>query len=413
MKTSVYLLSVLVLMVHSLFCRAENWPRWRGPDGNAVSSESPLPQRWGKKENVRWKVRVPGEGFSSPVVWEDRVFLTSAFDGGTRRVVHCLDFPSGRFLWTGEVRHPHPEQTSAMTGHAAPTPATDGRHVVAFFGNAGVVCYDRDGRQLWRHELPEFDSELGLASSPVLGRDRVFLVCDHDGDRFRSFDSFLLALDLKTGKPLWKTDRHKLYRSWSTPILVPTADGGQELVVNGEERLRGYDPETGKELWQVGGMTAWVTPSPVFGRGLIFATSGKDGPTLAVRPGGRGDVTATHVVWQHKRGGPYVCSPVLYGDYLYVHTEQGILSCYEAATGKLQYRERLDGKFIASPVAGDGKVYCTNEDGTTFVVRAGPRFEVLARNALEEYTLASPAISAGRLLLRTERHLYCIGASKD
>jgi outer membrane protein assembly factor BamB len=402
------LLGLLPLWAAFTPCRAADWPRWRGPDGNAVADAAPLPQRWDATHNVRWKVPVPGAGFSSPIVCGPRLFLTAAFEHGTRRTVHCLDRDSGQTLWSREVRDDDPEQTSAMTGHAASTPVTDGRHVVAFFGNAGAICYDQGGKLLWHRRLGTFDTELGLASSPVIDRDRVLLVCDHDGDRFTSFDSFLIALDLATGQTTWKTDRRDLYRSWSTPLLVPRAGGRRELIVNGQDHLRAYDPETGQLLWQVGGMTGWVTPSPVFGHGLVFATSGRSGPVLAVRTGGTGDVTASHVAWQHPTAGPYVCSPVLYGDYLYVHTEVGILSCYHAPTGKLQYRERLAGKFYASAAAGDGKVYVTNEDGTTFVVRAGPRFELLARNALGEYCLASPAFAGGELFLRTEHHLYCI-----
>ena len=388
--------------------RAENWPRWRGPDGNAVSAERPLPERWSAKENVRWKTRLPGEGFSSPIVWGDRVFVTAAFDHGQRRALHCLDRKGGKVLWTKEVACKDPEPASAMTGHAASTPATDGKHVVAFFGNAGAACWDFDGKPLWHRALGEFDTELGLATSPVLHGGRAYLVCDHDGDRFKSFDSFLIALDVKTGKEVWKAERRDLYRSWSTPIVVPAGAGRHELIVSAQDHLRAYDPETGKPLWQLGGMSSWVTPSPVFGQGLIFATSGKNGPVLAVRPGGRGEVKAA---WRHAEGGPYVVSPLLYGDYLYTQAEQGILSCWEAATGKLRYQERLKGKFIASPVAGDGKVYVTNEDGTTFVIKTGPRFELLARNALEEYGLASPAVSGKELFLRTEHHLWCVSAA--
>jgi outer membrane protein assembly factor BamB len=399
-------LFLALVLSGSALCRAENWPRWRGPDGNAVSSESPLPERWSSKETIRWKTRIPGEGFSSPIVWEERVFLTAAFDHGQRRALHYLDRKSGKLLWTQEIACKNPEQASAMTGHAASTPVTDGKRIIAFFGNAGAVCWDVEGKRLWHRELGEFDSELGLASSPILYRDKVLLVCDHDGDRFTSFDSFLIALDAQTGKEVWKVERRDLFRSWSTPILVPAGRDRQELIVNGQDHLRAYDPETGKPLWQLAGMTGWVTPSPVFGHGLIFATSGKNGPTLAVHPGGKGDVKA---LWRHAEGGPYICSPVLYGDYLYVHTETGIFSCYEAATGKLQYQERLKGKFCASPVAGDGKVYATNEDGTTYAIKAGPNFELRARNALEEYCLASPAVSGKEILLRTEHHLWCIG----
>lgn len=384
-----------------------NWPRWRGPDGNAVSSEANLPVTWSTTENVCWKAAVPGEGSSSPIVWDDHVFVTSAFERGSRRAMFCYDRSTGRQRWTREITDADPEVASALTGHAAATPVTDGTRLVAAFGNAGVVCCDFDGKLLWHRRLGNFESELGLATSPILHDGSVLLVCDHDGNRFRSFDSFLIALDLKTGQTRWKTDRPDLYRSWSTPIVIPAGDR-RELIVCAQDELRGYDPATGRPLWHVAGMTGWVTPSPVFGAGMIFATSGKDGPTLAIRPGGRGDVTGTHVVWSQPKGAPYVCSPLLYGDHLYVHNEQGILTCREARTGKELYRHRLEGKFTASAAAGDGKVYLVNEDGVTFVIKAGRAFELLARNPLDGDCLASPAISAGRFFLRTQRHLYCI-----
>lgn len=389
-------------------CSAEDWPRWRGPAGNAVSSDAPLPRTWSAERNVRWKVEVPGEGFSSPIVCGGRVFVTESFEGGLQRQLRCLDRDTGRSIWTRAIDDDNPEPASSMTGHAASTPVTDGQRVVAWFGNAGVVCCNVNGEQLWHHDFGEFESELGLASSPVICGETVILVCDHDGDRFRSFDSFLVALDLKTGDVRWKTERKGLFRSWSTPILVPAGADRRELIVNAQDQLRGYDPEGGGLLWSVDGMTGWVTPSPVFGHGLIFATSGRDGPTMAVRPGGRGDATNTHVEWLERRGAPYVCSPVLYGRELYVHNENGILTCYNALTGKVHYRERLPGKFVASSIAGDGKAYFTNDAGTTYVVEAGPRFKLLASNPLDEYTLASPAAASGALFLRTERHLYCI-----
>ena len=401
------LLLLAVALSVAIPARAEDWPRWRGPQGNAVSFERELPVCWSTTQNVRWKTAIPGEGSSSPIVWGDRVFVTSAHEDGTRRAVHAIDRQTGAVLWTREIADENPEIASALTGHAAATPATDGRHVVAAFGNAGVVCYDFEGRLLWHVGFGEFESGLGLATSPILYEDCVILVCDHDGNRFRTFDSFLIALDLATGKASWKTDRPGLFRSWSTPILVPV-DDRRELVVNAQDELRGYDPKTGKLLWHITGMTGWVTPSPVFADGLIFATSGKDGPTLAVRPGGHGDVTHSHVVWRQRRGAPYVCSPLVYEDRLYVHTEQGVLTCYRADTGEILYRQRLDGSFIASGVAGDGKVYLTNDEGTTFVLRSGDRFEVLARNALGAETLASPAISGEAILLRTKAGLYCI-----
>jgi outer membrane protein assembly factor BamB len=407
---------VLLALLAATAARAEDWPRWRGPGGNGVSAEKPLPLHWDATRNVLWKTRIPGEGASSPVVWGDRVFLTAAEDQGGRRLVYALDRADGKVLWSRAVRDDDPERTSALTGHAAATPATDGRRVVAAFGNAGVVCYDAGGKLLWHRRLGSFDTELGLASSPVLDGDRVFLVCDHDGDRFTSFDSFLVALDARTGQDLWRAERRGLGRSWSTPILAPGARGQTELIVSGQEAVRAYDPGTGRLLWQAPGLTGWVAPSPVFADGLVFATSGKNGPTLALRPGAVGQASRLpakkRVAWQEPAGGPYVCSPLTYEGCLYVPHETGLLTCRDARSGARHYRERLAGKFTASPVAGDGKVYWTNEDGTTFVLRAGPRFEVLARNRLGEMCLASPAVSGGVLFLRTEHHLYAIAADR-
>jgi outer membrane protein assembly factor BamB len=386
---------------------SENWPRWRGPGGTGVSGESSLPLAWSATEGLAWKTALPGEGSSSPVIWGEDLFLTASLDEGSRRLLLCFDRSTGRLRWQREVRDANPERASALTGHAAATPATDGRRVVVFHGNAGAAAYDLEGNLLWRWTPGEFDSELGLASSPVLHGGRVFLVCDHDGDRFRSFDSFLIALDAATGRPLWKTDRPGLGRSWSTPIVVPSG-GTEELIVSGQDELRAYDPETGVLLWKARGTTGWVTPSPVFGKGLIIAVSGKDGPTLAVRAGGRGDVTESRVAWREEHGGPYVCSPLLYGDYVYIHDEDGRLTCREAASGRVAYRTRLAGRFIASAAAGDGRIYLTNTAGTTFVVAAGPTFTLLAENPLDEEVLASPALSHGALFLRTRSHLVSI-----
>jgi outer membrane protein assembly factor BamB len=326
----------------------------------------------------------------------DAVFVTSSRDQGTRRLLYCLDRRTGAIRWTHETPDPDPERTSALTGHAAATPVTDGKIVVAVFGSAGVVAVDVTGRPLWSRLLGDFDSELGLASSPVLHRGRVYVVCDHDGESPKSFDSYVAALDLHSGAVVWKTPRPGLFRSWSTPIVV-----AGELIVSGQDEVRAYDAETGRPLWSVGGMSGWVTPSPVSGKGLVFATSGKDGPTVAIGPGGT-------VAWREERGGPYVCSPLLYGDLLYVVDESGKLVCREAVSGKEIYRARLRGTFKSSPVAGDGKLYFTSESGRTSVVRAGPEFVLLAENRLEEECLASPAISAGALLIRTRTRLWCI-----
>lgn len=333
---------------------------------------------------------MPGEGASSPVVLGDRIFLTSALENGTRRVLQALDRRTGATLWTLETKDPDPERTSALAGHAASTAAVDASRAVAFFGNAGVVCADLEGRLLWRRSLGPFKSELGIASSPILHKDLVLIVGDHDGA------SFLVALDAKSGEERWRTSRPGLERSWSTPVVV---DG--RLIVSAQDELRAYDPLDGRLLWRVEGMSGWVAPSPVAGAGRIYATSGRDGPTLAVKPDGT-------VAWREERGGPYVCSPLYLDSLLYVPDEQGRLSCRDAATGALVYRERLGGKFTASPVAGDGKLYLANEEGVVFVVKAGRRFERLAENALGEEILASPAIARRELFIRTRTRLYCV-----
>jgi outer membrane protein assembly factor BamB len=388
--------AALSLLLLAGCAASTDWPRWRGPAGIAVADGTPLPVTWSTTRNVIWSVPIPGEGSSSPIVSGETVFVTSALDGGKRRILHCLDRRTGATRWTLETKDDDPERTSAITGHAAATPATDGRHVIAVFGNAGAVAADLSGAMLWRRPLGEFESELGLASSPILYDGLAILVCDHDGDRSKSFDSYLIALDVRTGDVVWKTERPGLFRSWSTPIVV---DG--ELIVSGQDEVRAYDPRSGRLRWSVGGMSGWVTPSPVVGGGHIVAVSGKDGPTVAIRSGGA-------VAWREERGGPYVCSPVLYDDLLYVGDETGRLICRDAGTGKEIYRARLRGTYKGSPVAGDGKIYFTNEEGMTTVVKAGPEFRVLAENRLDEECLASPAISGGALLIRTGTRLWRI-----
>lgn len=402
----VTLFLVALALGASAAARAQ-WPGWRG-DGSGLSAERQLPLSWGPVQNVRWKAAVEGEGSSSPIVWGETVLLTAALDDGTRRLLLCLDRQTGRIRWQREVCDENPEVASALTGHAASTPVTDGRRIVAAFGNAGVVCCDLQGRLVWHRRLGQFESELGLASSPVLHDGLVVLLCDHDGSRFRSFDSFLIALELDSGQTRWKTDRPGLQRSWSTPIIVPDGQHGRELVVSAQDELRGYDPDTGRQLWHVRGMSGWVAPSPVFAHGLIFAVSGRNGPILAVRPGGRGDVTQTHVAWRHESGGPYVCSPLVYGEHLFVHNEEGVLTCYDAHSGQMLARRRLGGRFMASGVLADDKLYLCDDGGKTWVIRPDRQMTVLAENPLGEETLASPAVAAGQLLLRSRRHLYLI-----
>lgn len=386
---------------------AADWPGWRGPDGNAVADGHPLPVRWSQTEHVRWSVELDGEGSSSPIVVGDRVYLTAAHELGRRREIVCLDRDTGRVEWRREIQDDDPEAASSLTGHAAATPVGDDTRVIAAFGRAGLVCWSAAGELLWRFDLGQFDSELGLASSPILVDGLAILVCDHDGDRFRSFDSYLLAVDVQTGRERWRTPRPGLYRSWSAPLALPGKDGGFRLLVHAQDGLRAYDGRTGKLQWQVPTDAGWVTPSPVQADGLAFVASGKNGPLMAIRPGD--SVPAPRrVAWRHDRAGPYVCSPLVYRGRLYVHDESGILTCYDAPTGRREYRARLDGKFYASAVAGDGKLYFASEEGALHVVAAGPEFKRLASNELDSGCLASPALADRSLFIRTHTRLWRI-----
>jgi outer membrane protein assembly factor BamB len=385
---------------------AADWPGWRGPTGSGTSPERKAPLTWDATKNVRWKEALPGEGASSPVIVGGRIYLTASLERGTKRLVLALDAASGKILWTHTIRDNDPERTSALTGHAAATPAADGERVVAVFGNAGVVCLDRDGKQLWQTSLGTFDSELGLASSPVLHGGRVFLVCDHDGDRFTSFDSFLIALDAGTGKEVWKQKRPDVGRGWATPLLFPVGKERHQLIVSTDNEVRAHDPATGKLLWSVPGLGKWVAPSPIRAGERVIAASGKNGPVLAIEPG---KPEGQRTLWQRGTGGPYICSPVAWGDLLYLPHETGFLQCVELATGKDVYRERVGmNRFLTSPLAVADRLYWTDEEGVTHVIKAGPKFEVLARNSLGEEVRASPALVDGVLYLRGEKHLFAI-----
>jgi len=384
--------------------RCEEWPGWRGPNQNGVSEQTNLPLEWSATSGIIWKSDLEGEGSSSPIVWQDRIFVTAANRSGERRSLYCFDRDSGDLSWKRAVVDENPEFTSPLTGHAASTPVTDGQRVYAWFGNAGVVCFDFAGNQKWQRKLGAFDTELGLASSPVIHGDLLYLLCDHDGDRFRTFDSFLVALNKHTGKEQWRSERPGLFRSWSTPLVRAEQN---ELVVAGEKQLRAYHLADGKELWQVDGLLEWVAPSPVASEQLIIAMCGRNGPMLAVH-GGKVDASKQRLVWQHETGGAYVCSPLIYDDNLYVHDEQGVLVCYDLKTGAQRYQQRLEGTFYSSAVAAEGHIYITNDTGTTFVIQAGPQFKLLAQNELGEEVLSSPAISRSSIILRTSTHLYCI-----
>jgi outer membrane protein assembly factor BamB len=424
---------------------AGDWPQWRGPSGNAISDESGLPLRWSAGEHIKWKATLSGLGTSSPIVWGERVFVTSqqgiapvstgmqpllARDsedlasrenpiggrsakkedskGEVSLIVEAFRKSDGNRLWkyttraTGEFPQLHEKHNLAT-----PTPVTDGKLVYAWFGNGQVVALDMDGRAVWSRNLAteygSFNTPWGHGGSPTLYRDLLILLCDHSGI------SYLLALDKATGKERWKVDRGKGHISHSTPLVVqgPEKD---ELIVNSSERIDAYDPLTGEFLWHAGSQRQTPIPTPVFHKGIIYLSRGyRNSDFLAIRPGGRGDVSEKNILWREPSGASYVPSILYYEGLLYVTNEVGILTCADAETGKPVWRQRLGGIFFASPVAGDGKIYMVSETGETFVLRAGRNAEILAKNELDERMLASPAISNGHLFLRSDGTLFCIG----
>lgn len=382
------------------------WSRWRGPSGQGIVEDKGYPDTWSDTENVRWKVKVPGRGNSSPTIWKDRIFLTTSYDNG-RRVVLSFHRDDGKLLWEAVVpesrqaEHLHPKNT-----HATATPITDGERVYALFGNSGLLAVDLDGKQIWHYSFGATSNYHGPGGSPLLYKDRVIFYQDQNSD------SFVAALDARTGKVLWKTPRQETV-GWGTPVAIRAGDR-DEIVVSGQYAVRAYNPDTGKELWSVRGNTMEVTPTPVVAHGLVFCASGRAGPTLAIRPGGSGDVTETHVVWQTPRGSPFIPSPLVLGDYLYLLNDMNsIATCLEARTGKPVWQGRLGEAsregFSASPVAVDGKIFFTNDEGETFVLAAGPQFRLLRINRLNEQTLATPALVDGRWYFRTAGHLIAIG----
>jgi outer membrane protein assembly factor BamB len=384
------------------------WPRWRGPSGQGLVSGSGYPDTWSDTENVLWKVNLPGQGNSSPIIWKDRIFLTTAHDRGKRRSILCLDRADGKLLWESAAPEATPEEAKDKNGYASGTPVTDGERVYAYFGNHGLWCVDFEGKRVWHQSFGPLDAYHGTSCSPLLYKDRVIIFQDHRG----ASGSFVAAFAKRTGKELWKVARKEKV-GWGSPVAVRVGDH-DEIIVSSENRVYAYEPESGKVLWTCAGNLVEVTPTPVVGHGLIYCCSGRVGPTLAIKPGGVGDVTKTHLAWEINTGSPFIPSPLLSGDYLYmVNDILSVARCYEARTGKLMWAERLGTAvkhgFSASPVSVDGKVFLTNDSGDTFVLAAGPTFKLLHTNPLNATTLASPALLDGKWYFRTDKQLLCIG----
>jgi outer membrane protein assembly factor BamB len=401
----------VVRMIEADGIAAKYWPRWRGPSGQGLVPDGPYPDRWSSKENVAWRTPVAGRGNSSPIVWADRIYLTTAHDGGQRLSIVGFRRGDGKQLFETFVPQRDIESGHPKNGHASATPVTDGRRVYASFGSHGLLAIDLDGKVVWHRPIGRLANYHGSAGSPVLYKDRLFIYQDHGGSD--AGGSFVAAFETETGKPLWRTPRDANV-GWGTPVVI-NANGRDELVVSSQRRVQAYDPASGKELWSVGGNTFEVIPTPVVGHGLVFCSSGRAGPTMAIRPGGSGDVTSTHVAWSVSKGSPFVPSPMLVGEVLYlVNDMQSIVTAYEAKSGTLLFQGRLGSErregFSASPVAVNGQVFFTNDDGETFVLKAGRTFALSHVNQLGEPVLASPALVEGRWYFRTASSLLAIGA---
>jgi outer membrane protein assembly factor BamB len=408
--------SQAVSMVVQSGAALKYWPHWRGPSVQGIVEGKGYPDRWTETENVLWKVSVPGRGHSSPIVWGDRIFLTTAAADGSRRSLLSFRRSDGKLVWDLAVPPSPAERLIQKNSYASSSPTTDGNLVYGYFGNSGVVAVSFDGKLIWHTSLGEINLYHGPGGSPLLYKDRLILFQDQmNFGRDRAVEpppGFIVALDKKTGRELWRKNRNPR-PGWGSPIAVQVGNH-VEIIVSSGRSIDAYDPDTGEVLWTVKGNMPETIPMPVVGNGLLYCSSGRAGPTFAVRPGGKGDVTASHVVWSSPKGSPFVPSPLLQGDYLYTINDMvSIASCHNARTGEIVGQLRLGEarreSFSASPVVVEDKIYFTNDDGETFVLSAAPDFKLLHVNRLGAPTLASPALVDGRWYFRTAGHLVCVG----
>ena len=421
MRHRTFIAIVFVCGVVSL--RAENWPQWRGPERNGISTEKNLPVKWSASENVSWKLAMPAWSGSTPIVWGTRIFLNVADDLKSAEAITlhlwCVDRDKGTILWQRPLGGGNRQQRKQNM--STPSPVVDGRNVWVMTGTGILKAFDFDGVEKWSRDIQKdygrFGLNWGYGSSPLLHGDSLFVQVLHG---MRTHDpSYVLRIDKATGKTLWRVERPTQARfespdAYTTPALLRYGTT-MEIVITGGDVVTGHDPATGKELWRANGLNPdndgsnRIVASPVVQGDLIVAPS-RERPMLVLKAGGRGDITRSHVLWSFNNG-PDVPTPVTDGTYLYVINDRGIMWCLDPKTGKEIYgRQRLpSATYSGSPVLADGKIYITNEDGMTVVVKAGPAFEILAHNDFDDYTLSSPAISEGQIFIRTAKHLYCIG----
>lgn len=423
---------------------AQNWPSFRGANATGFAEGKPTPTTWDatKGTNVLWKTPIPGLAHASPVVWGDRVFVTTAVSSKGGEYfrhglfgdvdsdkdtsphswhVYGLDKRTGKIVWDRVACEGVPKiKRHIKSTHASSTPVTDGTHVVAFFGSEGLYCYDVNGKLVWKKDLGVLDGgwfydpdyQWGTASSPIIYKNMVIVQCDVQKN------SFIAAYNLKDGKQVWMTPREEI-PSWGTPTIYE-GPSRVELITNATRAIRAYDPMTGKELWRMTGNPEVTATTPIFGHGLIFICNSyrPNQPIYAIRAGANGDIslkpdetTNQSIAWSMQRGGTYMPTPLIYGEYLYTCANQGVMACYNPKTGERIYQQRIadkGGSYSASPVAADGKIYLSSEDGEIFVVKAGPKYELLATNQMGEVLMATPAISDGMIFVRGQHSVFAI-----
>lgn len=416
-KRLAVILSLICALAMGRPAGAENWPRFRGPAGQGISSETDLPVSWSATQHVRWKTDIPGEGWSSPIVFDDHVFLTTATEEGVSCRAIAVDRTTGRVLWNVEVVRQAPRKKRRENSYASPTPVTDGERVFVVFGDGSIAALDYEGRILWTNRDVKFYSHHGLGASPILDRERLIMPFDSSSDgpdikvgwKIPWRNAVVLALVKQTGEVAW-TGRRGLSRlAHVTPVVLGEGKG-RRIISNAGDVVQAFEPTTGRRLWSVYSQGEGVTPSMVIGDGLIFTASGFEEPTIrAIRPGGSGDVTRSHIAWEQKKGVPTLSSLLYVKGFLYTMTAEGVVTCFRGKSGEIVWQGRLGGKHWASPVYADGRIYFLDEEGTTRVIAPGTKFKLLAENRLNEHCQASPAVSQGNIFLRTARRLYCIG----
>lgn len=411
-----------------LSAQAANWPSWRGgDDGTSIVQEEGLPIRWSATENIKWRINLPDRGNSTPVVWGEKIFLTQAIEAEKRRTLMCFSKRDGKLLWEQGVVYDQAEKTHQSNPYCAASPVTDGKRVIVTHGSAGVFCYDLNGKELWRRDLGPQSHEWGNASSPVLNGDLVHLY--HGPGKV----AFLVALDKQTGKEVWRYQEPTLDHSdrvdgfkgkkdgivgtFSTPILIK-ADGREELVMSFPKYVRAFDPKTGKELWRCDGLNPLVYTSLIYGDGVIVAMGGYFGNSLAVKPGGNGDVTETHRLWHNVRDKGGIGTGVIKDGHIYYHNSSSLFVCMDLKTGKVLWEERAQGvgakasTWASMMLVGD-QIYMPNQSGDVVILKASPEFKLVAVNTVGEYSNSSLAVSEGELFFRTWKGLWCISPRKQ